>query len=129
MNRKTPVTQRGFTLLELLVVLVVLGLLAGIVAPKGREGSRRRKRMSMRTALVRASLARCYALLGQDLERVHDGRMPFFDAGRYQPQPRPGAVPAQGYGQQGANADGRRCQPGPIDPSAPSVGHRVRAPR
>lgn len=41
--------------------------------------------MSMRTALVRASLARCYALLGQDLERVHDGCMPFFDAGRYQP--------------------------------------------
>lgn len=27
-------TQSGFTLLELLVVLVVLGLLAGIVAPK-----------------------------------------------------------------------------------------------
>jgi general secretion pathway protein G len=30
----SPRTQRGFTLLELLVVLVVLGLLAGIVAPK-----------------------------------------------------------------------------------------------
>ncbi len=29
-----PLSQRGFTLLELLVVLVVLGLLAGIVAPK-----------------------------------------------------------------------------------------------
>ena len=29
-----PRGQRGFTLLELLVVLVVLGLLAGIVAPK-----------------------------------------------------------------------------------------------
>lgn len=41
--------------------------------------------MSMRTALVRASLARCHALLGQDLERVHDGRMPFFDASRYVP--------------------------------------------
>ncbi|MHC8314943.1 type II secretion system major pseudopilin GspG [Pseudomonas sp. LB3P31] len=32
--RCTPRAQRGFTLLELLVVLVVLGLLAGIVAPK-----------------------------------------------------------------------------------------------
>lgn len=30
----SPRVQRGFTLLELLVVLVVLGLLAGIVAPK-----------------------------------------------------------------------------------------------
>ena len=30
----SPGNQRGFTLLELLVVLVVLGLLAGIVAPK-----------------------------------------------------------------------------------------------
>ena len=29
-----PRVQRGFTLLELLVVLVVLGLLAGLVAPK-----------------------------------------------------------------------------------------------
>lgn len=33
MNNKKR-SQRGFTLLELLVVLVVLGLLAGIVAPK-----------------------------------------------------------------------------------------------
>jgi len=32
--RCSPRAQRGFTLLELLVVLVVLGLLAGIVAPK-----------------------------------------------------------------------------------------------
>lgn len=31
---KSPYKQQGFTLLELLVVLVVLGLLAGIVAPK-----------------------------------------------------------------------------------------------
>ncbi|MHA6194973.1 type II secretion system major pseudopilin GspG [Pseudomonas wadenswilerensis] len=37
MNRhpcSAPRGQRGFTLLELLVVLVVLGLLAGLVAPK-----------------------------------------------------------------------------------------------
>ncbi|MDR0279555.1 MAG: type II secretion system major pseudopilin GspG [Paucimonas sp.] len=37
MNRhpcSAPRVQRGFTLLELLVVLVVLGLLAGLVAPK-----------------------------------------------------------------------------------------------
>jgi len=33
MNKK-KYAQQGFTLLELLVVLVVLGLLAGIVAPK-----------------------------------------------------------------------------------------------
>lgn len=33
MNNKRH-AQQGFTLLELLVVLVVLGLLAGIVAPK-----------------------------------------------------------------------------------------------
>ena len=32
--QRRSLTQRGFTLLELLVVLVVLGLLAGIVAPK-----------------------------------------------------------------------------------------------
>ena len=32
--RPLRLTARGFTLLELLVVLVVLGLLAGIVAPK-----------------------------------------------------------------------------------------------
>ena len=32
--QRRSITQRGFTLLELLVVPVVLGLLAGIVAPK-----------------------------------------------------------------------------------------------
>lgn len=41
--------------------------------------------MSMRTALVRAALARCHAQLGHDLERAHDGRIPFFDARRYVP--------------------------------------------
>lgn len=33
-NTNRPDKQRGFTLLELLVVLVILGLLAGYVAPK-----------------------------------------------------------------------------------------------
>ncbi|NMF91440.1 type II secretion system major pseudopilin GspG [Aromatoleum petrolei] len=34
LRRLTGTASRGFTLLELLVVLVVLGLLAGLVAPK-----------------------------------------------------------------------------------------------
>jgi general secretion pathway protein G len=33
-NNRTPSLQRGFTLLELLVVLVILGLLVGYVAPR-----------------------------------------------------------------------------------------------
>lgn len=34
MNKHAYATERGFTLLELLVVLVVLGLLAGLVGPR-----------------------------------------------------------------------------------------------
>lgn len=33
-SRFTPLTQLGFTLLELLVVMVIIGLLAGYVGPK-----------------------------------------------------------------------------------------------
>jgi general secretion pathway protein G len=33
-RRNTPSTARGFTLLELLVVMVIIGLLAGLVAPR-----------------------------------------------------------------------------------------------
>ncbi|SEQ51676.1 general secretion pathway protein G [Amphritea atlantica] len=34
MNNNSTYTQRGFTLLEILVVLVILGLLAGLVGPR-----------------------------------------------------------------------------------------------
>ncbi|MBW8845838.1 MAG: type II secretion system major pseudopilin GspG [Burkholderiales bacterium] len=34
MSRSSPVRTRGFTLLELLVVMVIIGLLAGYVGPK-----------------------------------------------------------------------------------------------
>ena len=33
-KRQRPVRSRGFTLLELLVVIVIIGLLAGLVAPR-----------------------------------------------------------------------------------------------
>jgi len=33
MNLRTPVTERGFTLMELMVVIVILGVLASLVVP------------------------------------------------------------------------------------------------
>ncbi|WP_087037299.1 type II secretion system major pseudopilin GspG [Oceanisphaera profunda] len=66
--------QRGFTLLELLVVLVVLGLLAGIVAPKyfGQLG---RSEVKVASAQIEG-LAKAL-----DLYRLDMGRYPSTEQG------------------------------------------------
>ena len=66
--------QGGFTLLELLVVLVILGLLAALITPRivGRLGSAKRKIAQSQIALLEAAL---------DQYRLDMGRYPSTEEG------------------------------------------------
>ena len=67
-NGKTTLRANGFTLMELLVVLVIIGLLAALVGPA----------VYQRIAPARASVARAQI---DNLSRALDGY--FIDVGRY----------------------------------------------
>ncbi len=73
MNRQRR-TQHGFTLLELLVVLVVLGLLAGIVAPRYFSQLGRSEAKVARAQIEGLSKA-------LDLYRLEIGRYPSSEQG------------------------------------------------
>jgi len=94
MSRSAP--ARGFTLLELLVVMVIIGLLAGYVGPKffGQIGK----------SEVKAAKAQIDALQ-KSLDQYPAGRRPL-------PQHRPGS------GRAGSQA-GRRAQ---VDRAVPEQG-------
>jgi general secretion pathway protein G len=73
-GRRTPRSETGFTLLELLVVLVILGLLVGIVAPRffGQVGK----------SEVKAAAAQIRALEDAlDQYRIDVGRYPTTEQG------------------------------------------------
>ena len=55
-----PQTRRGFTLVELLLVLVILGILAGIIIPRYPEQTKRAKVTTAKTQIsaFQAALAR-----------------------------------------------------------------------
>lgn len=68
-GRQTTTREKGFTLLELLVVLVVLGLLAGLVAPKYFKQLSKSEVKAARTQIA----AICKAI---DLYRIDTGHYP-----------------------------------------------------
>lgn len=74
MLRCTPVRARGFTLLELLVVMVIIGLLAGYVGPKffGQIGKSEVKAAKAQIDALQKSL---------DQYRLDVGRYPSTDQG------------------------------------------------
>lgn len=92
--------RRGFTLLELLVVLVVLGLLAGLVAPKYFKQLGRSE-----TKTARAQLEGIAKAL--DLYRLDAGRYPSTEQGLVALSARPDDEPRWGgpYLQKAVPAD------------------------
>ncbi|NMG77449.1 type II secretion system major pseudopilin GspG [Aromatoleum diolicum] len=81
--------SRGFTLLELLVVLVVLGLLAGLVAPKYFS--------QLGKSEVKATRAQVEGLVkALDLYRLDTGHYPSTEQGLAALVTRPGSEPKWG---------------------------------
>ena len=75
--------EKGFTLMELLVVMVILGLLAGLVAPKffGKIGSGKQKTAKAQLSLFETAL---------DEFRLDNGRYPTTDEGLNALREKPG---------------------------------------
>src|ERR1700742_4676748 len=74
MKRRLRRNQRGFTLLELLVVIVILGLLIGLVAPAAL-----RQLGSARASVARESIQRLESVL--DLYKLDVGDYPSTEQG------------------------------------------------
>lgn len=84
-----PAVARGFTLLELLVVLVVLGLLAGLVAPKYFNQIGKSEAKAARAQIE--GLAKAL-----DLYRLDTGRYPSTEEGLASLVTSPGSDPKWG---------------------------------
>ena len=72
--RKVLYSKKGFTLIEILIVMVILGLLAALVGPKmfGKVGKSRQKAAKAQISLLETSL---------DTFRLDMGRYPTSDEG------------------------------------------------
>jgi general secretion pathway protein G len=68
-HRTYPKTSRGFTLIELMIVMVILGLLASLVAPKmfGKIGSSKQKTAQTQMEMFSTAL---------DMYRLDVGKYP-----------------------------------------------------
>ena len=80
-----PLAQSGFTLLEILVVIAILGLLIGLVAPAAL-----RQLGSARTSVARQSIERLASVL--DLYKLDVGSYPTTDQGLPALSTRPSGV-------------------------------------
>lgn len=89
MNRKTIGTQRGFSLIEVLVVLVILGLLVSIIAPNvlGRADEARTQKVFADFSAIETAL-RMYRLDNFDYPTTEQGLRALVERPTLEPQPR-----------------------------------------
>ncbi|GGD57597.1 type II secretion system major pseudopilin GspG [Lacimicrobium alkaliphilum] len=78
-------TQRGFTMIELLVVLVILGLLAGLVGPQffGKVDSSKVRTAETQVKMLKMALQTYRLDVGRYPERLQDLRKPPASAEQY----------------------------------------------
>lgn len=67
--RRTPLSLRGFSLIELMIVLVILGLIAGIVGPQAMKYLGKGKSQSAKVQIENISAA-------LDMYRLEVGNYP-----------------------------------------------------
>ena len=67
MKGKNPLRQTGFSLLELLVVLVIIALLAGLVGPRlfGQADKAKQQTASTQVKMLKGALETLYLDLGR----------------------------------------------------------------
>jgi type IV pilus assembly protein PilE len=135
-QRARPAHQ-GFTLIELMIVVVIVSILAAVALPSFQEQIRRSRRAEGKVALLRAAqlLERNYTVTNQyvaDLAPLHglaagdavfSGENPALPAGNYRITNQPCALPAQCYTLT-ATRNGTFTDPGCGDLTLTSTGVR-----
>jgi len=88
MNKTSGHHPEGFTLIELMVVLIILGLLAGIIAPQfiGRADQARVDKVTADLGTIAAALS-LYRLDNQILPTTEQGLMALVEKPRRSPVP------------------------------------------
>jgi type IV pilus assembly protein PilE len=111
--RKKRGRMRGFTLIELMIVVVVVGILAAIAYPSYQNQVRKSKRADGKAELLETAqeLERCYTRFGRYNDGNCDVALPFMSGeGHYEVD---GSVNAASFvlnaAPQGAQADDAEC--------------------